>query len=597
MFENPRLTKKLSVWIPAEVSPTWIPAFAGMTLRDGNDNEPMIDDAQLKKILLELDMVTEDQFNQAQKQAQAKGITVAESIVDLGLMADKHLGKVLADELKMPFIDLSQQKIPEELLKIIPERAAQNQKVVVFDQKENILHVATSDPENLKIQEEIKKATNKDVEIYYATPLGIAEALHAYKKGLAHEFKEIIQGHIDEARGKTKPEEPSIIKLVNVLLEYAYENRASDIHIQPQKNSVPIRFRIDGILHEVVELPKNLLELVVSRIKVMAKLRTDEHMAAQDGKFRSRFVNEEFDVRVSIVPITEGEKIVMRLLSEKSRSFELENLGFSDHDLKKLKEAMARPYGMILSCGPTGSGKTTTLYGILKILNTPDVNIATIEDPVEYAIDGVNQIQVNPKTNLTFTQGLRAIVRQDPDIIMVGEVRDDETANIAVNSAMTGHLVLSTMHSNNAATCLPRLQDMNVQNYLVASAVNIIIGQRLVRRICFNCRQSYNTTKQDLVAKLPPHLIKLLFKDKKEITLYKGLGCRSCAQTGYLGRIGIFEILALTDEIKALIMGQADADQIQKQAQKQGMTLMIEDGIDKVFNGLTTIEEIIRVTR
>ena len=252
---------------------------------------------------------------------------------------------------------------------------------------------------------------------------------------------------------------------------------------------------------------------------------------------------------------------------------------------------------MILSCGPTGSGKTTTLYGILKILNTPDVNIATIEDPVEYAIDGINQIQVNPKTNLTFTQGLRAIVRQDPDIIMVGEVRDDETANIAVNSAMTGHLVLSTMHSNNAATCLPRLQDMNVQNYLVASAVNIIIGQRLVRRVCFNCRQSYNTTKQDLVAKLPPHLIKLLFKDKKEITLYKGLGCRSCAQTGYLGRIGIFEILALTDEIKALIMGQADADQIQKQAQKQGMTLMIEDGIDKVFNGLTTIEEIIRVTR
>lgn len=558
----------------------------------------MFSDEQLKKALIDLDLITDEQFSRAQKWAQKKELTTQEALVDLDLIVDENLGKIIADSLKVPFIDLKREKIPEELLKIIPQKTAQAQKVIVFDQGNEILKIAMADPENLKIQEEIKKATDKKIEIYYATPLGINEALRAYKKGLSEEFQEIIQAHIKEvSQTKTKPQEPSIIKLVNTLLEYAYENRASDIHIQPQKTEVPIRFRIDGILHHVATLPKNLLDLVVSRIKVLSKLRTDEHLAAQDGKFRIRLGREEFDVRVSVVPVTEGEKVVMRLLSEKSRHFELEDLGLSETDLKKVQIAAQKPYGMILACGPTGCGKTTTLYTLLKILNKPDVNIATIEDPVEYDIEGVNQIQVNPKTNLTFAKGLRAIVRQDPDMIMVGEIRDDETADIAVNSSMTGHLVLSTMHANNAATCLPRLNDMGTQNYLIASSINIIIAQRLVRKICLKCRQTYVAQKKDFTYKLTNPLIKLLFAKKKELLLYRGVGCRSCAQTGYLSRVGIFEVLEINDDIRKLIMARANAAQIQQQAQKQGMSLMIEDGINKVKNGMTTIEEIIRVTR
>lgn len=558
----------------------------------------LLTDQQLKKALTDLDLITEEQFGRAQKWAQKKELSCQEALVDLGLIADENLGKIIADRLKKPFIDLKREKVPEELLKIIPQKTAQAQKVIAFDQDETTLKIAMADPENFKIQEEIKKASDKKIEVYYATPQGLNEALRAYKKGLTKEFQEIIQAHVKEvSQTKDKPKEPSIIKLVNTLLEYAYENRASDIHIQPQKIEVPIRFRIDGILHRVATLPKNLLDLVVSRIKVISKLRTDEHLSAQDGKFRIRFSHEEFDVRVSIVPVTEGEKVVLRLLSEQSRSFELENIGLSEKDFQAVQIAAKKPYGMILACGPTGCGKTTTLYTLLKILNKPDVNIATIEDPVEYDIEGVNQIQVNPKTDLTFARGLRAIVRQDPDIIMVGEVRDNETADIAINSAMTGHLVLSTMHANNAATCLPRLNDMGIQNYLIASSVNIIIAQRLVRKICLKCRQTYLAQRKDFVYKLTKPLIKLLFANKKEILLYRGVGCRSCAQTGYLGRVGIFEVLEIDDNIRKLIMAQANASQIQKQAQKQSTSLMIEDGITKVKNGITTIEEIIRVTR
>lgn len=558
----------------------------------------MLTDEQLKKILLDLDLITEEQFSKAQDLAQKEKISTQEALVDLDLLTDENLGKIIADSIKVPFIDLAKEKIPEELLKIIPQKVAEAQQVITFEQNEKVLKIATPFPENLEIQEELKKATDKEVQVFYATPYGIKEALRAYKKGLTQEFKEILRGQIKEAsKGGKVDTEPSIIQLVNILLEYAYENRASDIHIQPQQQEVPIRFRIDGILHRVALLPKNLLNLVVSRIKVLSKLRTDEHLAAQDGKFRARFGKDEFDIRVSIVPATEGEKVVLRLLSERARHFVLADIGLGEADLTKVEAAIKKPYGMILSCGPTGCGKTTTLYTLLKILNQPDVNIATIEDPVEYAIEGVSQIQVNPKTNLTFASGLRAIVRQDPDIIMVGEIRDEETADIAVNSAMTGHLVLSTMHANNAATCLPRLQDMGVQNYLVASSVNIIIAQRLVRKICLQCRQTYTATKKDLARKLPPEILRPLFGKNKQVLLYHGQGCRSCGQTGYLGRLGIFEILEINEPIRELIMRNADAGQIQKQAQKQGMSLMIEDGIQKVLNGITTIEEIIRVTR
>ena len=346
-----------------------------------------------------------------------------------------------------------------------------------------------------------------------------------------------------------------------------------------------------------MRLPIALHNQVVTRIKVAAKLRTDEHLSAQDGKMQVELSTEELDIRVSIVPVIYGEKVVTRLLSSRSRQFGLTDLGMSEGDLAKVRKGFLKPYGMVLSTGPTGSGKTTSIYSILKILNTKEVNIATIEDPVEYDIEGVNQIQVNPKTNLTFSSGLRAILRQDPNIIFVGEIRDEETADIAVNSAMTGHLVLSTLHTKDAGSSLPRLMDMGIEHFLVASTINVIIGQRLVRRICLKCRVSIDVPVASISENLPRDLVFKYFKGKKSIRIYKGKGCPVCHSTGHTGRIGIFEVLVLTSEIRELIMAKADADRIKQQAIKDGMMTMLEDGIRKVQKGVTTIEEILRATK
>lgn len=330
---------------------------------------------------------------------------------------------------------------------------------------------------------------------------------------------------------------------------------------------------------------------------MLSKLRTDEHQKAQDGKLVTKIEEDNLDLRVSIVPITNGEKVVMRLLSEKSRQFSLEDLGFSETDLVKVTTAYKKPHGMILSTGPTGSGKTTSLYAILKLLNKREVNIATIEDPVEYDMDGINQIQVNEKTELTFAKGLRSIVRQDPDIILVGEIRDEETAGIAINSAMTGHLVLSTLHTNDAATSIPRLTDMNIEPFLISSTVNIIIAQRLVRKICQNCRVSYESPVKDLTKNLSDASVAKHFKGEEKARLYKGQGCPTCQHTGYTGRIGVFEILEITDEIRKAIVDKKPANIIHDLAIKSGMTTMLDDGLEKTKKGLTTIEEVVRVTK
>src|SRR4030042_1415146 len=369
-------------------------------------------------------------------------------------------------------------KKAKEVLKIIPELVAKNQQVIVFDKTREGLKVAMADPKNYEMIKWLEKKTGERKEVYFATYSDVRDALKFYKKGIKKEFSDIIE----EELGKTKKQDLKtkdvpIIKILDTLIEYAYENGASDVHIEPLEEKTQIRFRIDGVLHNVVSLPQNIHDLLVSRIKVLSNLRTDEHFAAQDGKFVVKQDKDRFDVRVSIVPVTEGENVVMRLLSEKARRFTLEDLGFGDKDLEKIKDAIKKPYGMILSTGPTGCGKTTTLYAILKLLNKHKVNICTIEDPVEYDIEGVSQIQVNSKTELTFATGLRSIVRQDPDIIMVGEIRDEETAGIAVNSAMTGHLVLSTMHANTAATNTVRLIDMGIEPFLTASSINVIIGR------------------------------------------------------------------------------------------------------------------------
>ena len=385
----------------------------------------------------------------------------------------------------------------------------------------------------------------------------------------------------------------SIIHLVDYLVEKAQISRASDIHIDPSQDTVRIRLRIDGVLQNVFDFPKNIHGEVISRIKVLARLRTDEHQATQDGRFRHQFSNAQdfVDIRVSIAPTYHGENCVMRLLSDKAENFDLESLGFSESDQKKITDALKKPYGMILATGPTGSGKTTTLYTIIKMLNSPEVSIITIEDPIEYAVNDIEQIQVNPRTSLTFANGLRSILRQDPNIIMVGEIRDAETANIAVNTALTGHLLLSTLHTNDSATTLPRLLDMGIETYLVASTVSIAIGQRLVRKICDHCKEEgqiseiQKKTIEDLKLSKPFVLEKIS----------KGKGCTQCNESGYSGRVCINEVLVADNDIKDAILQKASASDLKKIAIRNGMTTMLEDGLRKVGLGLTTIEEVLRV--
>ena len=387
----------------------------------------------------------------------------------------------------------------------------------------------------------------------------------------------------------------SIIGLVDAMIASAFQSRASDIHMDPEESRVRVRFRIDGVMHDTYELPKGIQSEISTRIKVLSGLRTDEHQAAQDGRFRMVMKDDGgvfVDIRVSIVPTYYGENVVMRLLAEQAGVFNLEGLGFAGKDLEKVKRAVTKPYGMILATGPTGSGKTTTLYTILKILNTPEVSIVTVEDPVEYAISGIDQIQVNPRTNLTFSKGLRAILRQDPNIIMVGEIRDEETAGIAVNAALTGHLLLSTLHTNDAPTAFPRLIDMKVEPFLIASTVNVVIGQRLVRRICLHCKVEKQPSEAELKSLseiLPPEAL------KGKMVFYVGKGCKACDDSGYLGRVGIHEVMEVEDTIRDGIMHRANADEIRAIAVKNGMTTMIQDGFSKVLEGLTTVEEILRV--
>ena len=556
-----------------------------------------IDDQSLYQTLKELEIIKINKLVQALTDCKSQNVPLATILINKDLISDENLGKVIADFLKIPFINLSQISITEDVLKIIPEIVAKKQKIISYKIDDKGLYLAMNNPKDIGMAEFIKKKSGLPIKIFYATERDINNALSLYNKDVKKAFDEIIKENIEQAKGLVKAD-PPIIKIVDTLISHAYQNRASDIHIEPsQKNSL-VRFRIDGILHDIINLPIDLHSQIVTRIKVQSKLRTDEHQASQDGKMVYQTEEERLDIRVSIVPITEGEKVVMRLLSEKSRQFSLQDLGLRSIDLKKVEEAIDKPYGMILSTGPTGSGKTTSLYAVLKILNQRDVNIMTIEDPVEYEIENINQIQVNPKTNLTFAAGLRSILRQDPNIILVGEIRDDETASIAINSAMTGHLVLSTLHTNDSSTAIPRLLEMKIEPYLVASTINVIIAQRLVRKICQKCRFSKEIKKTDsIISSLSMESKKVFFENKDVVRIYQGKGCPVCHQTGYQDRIGIFEVLLIDDEIRQAVINKKDAGIIRKIAHKNGMKLMIEDGLEKVKEGITSIEEVIRVTK
>lgn len=551
-------------------------------------------DEKLASLLLDNQYIEKEDLKNALILAKAEKISLYDALLKKDIITDENLGKLIADDYKLPFVSLAKRSIKKEVLTIIPEYTAVKFQIVAFDRDDKSLKLATFDPENSDLLELIQKKAGVSVKVYFATKKDIVDALNLYKKELQSSFDELLKDQVSVVNQDGG--EAPIEKIVDLLVEYAYANKASDIHIEPSDDDSLIRFRIDGVLHDVLVVPKQLHEQITTRIKVLSKLRTDEHLSAQDGKMQAKLKEEDLDIRVSIVPIVEGEKIVLRLLSSNSRQFTLADLGMSQPDLEKVKTGFQKPFGMVLSTGPTGSGKTTTIYAILKILNTREKNIATIEDPVEYEIERINQIQVNPKTNLTFADGLRAILRQDPNIIFVGEIRDNETADIAINSALTGHLVLSTLHTNDAATALPRLIDMGIEPFLVASTVNIIIAQRLIRKICERCRVSYTVAPVDIEKHIPKELVNKTFGKQRLVRLYHGNGCPVCHSTGYLGRVGIFEVLVMTDSIKELINQKAAVELMTKKAIEEGMTTMMEDGLEKVQRGITTIEEVLRAT-
>ncbi len=555
----------------------------------------IINDATLKEIILQTKLLDEKKIDEVLEFAKNTHISLSDALVEKDLISDENLGILLSDALKIPFIVLSKIVLDPQIARIIPERIALKHHTIPFAIENQTVKIAMTDPSDKSIQDIIARKTNMQVMPYLATERDIYASLRIYQKNLQKSFDELIEDEVRRS-GHVKNDAP-IAKIVDIIIRYAYQDRASDIHIEPEELNSLVRFRVDGILHDVLFLPKSLHDQVISRIKVLSRLRTDEHLGPQDGKMRAKLEEEDLDIRVSILPVVDGEKAVLRLLASRFRNFSLLDLGMTEEDLKLVTDGFNKSFGMVLSTGPTGSGKTTSIYSILKILNIREKNITTIEDPVEYRIKGVNQIHVNPKAGLTFADGLRSILRQDPNIVFVGEIRDNETAEIAVNAALTGHLVLSTLHTNDAATTLPRLTDMGVEPFLVASTVNVIFAQRLVRKICEMCKTSVTIDRAKLVEHIPEKEIVKYFPANKQILLYQGAGCKVCHNTGYEGRIGVFEVLKVTKKIRDYISQKKDADFIQNIAVEEGMRTMTEDGLSKVARGLTTIEEVLRVTK
>ncbi|OGZ17279.1 MAG: hypothetical protein A2Z78_01510 [Candidatus Nealsonbacteria bacterium RBG_13_36_15] len=576
-----------------------------------------IETQQLKAFLLDAGLVTEAQFNQAQKKAQETKQKVGDILVSDGTITQEELIKLEAYILGIPFINLEKEKVPPEILKIIPEPIARSHNIIAFRKTGQSLEVAMLDPEDLRTIEFIKKKSNLKILPRLTTPESIKSVLSQYQKTLEAEFGEIIKKEtkgiksIREEIVKEKTdlqkiaEELPIIRIAETLLKHAILQRASDIHIEPTEKEVIVRYRIDGILRDAMTLPKIVQSGIVARIKVLSNLKLDEHRLPQDGRFKVEAEDYKYSIRVSILPVFNGEKIVMRLLPETSKAFTLEGLGLRGKSLENIQDHLRKPVGMILVTGPTGSGKTTTLYSMLEILNTPDVNIATVEDPIEYQMPRVNQTQVNPKIGLTFASGLRSLVRQDPDILMIGEIRDKETASLAINAALTGHLVLSTIHTNTAAGAIPRLIDMGAEPFLISSTLNVILAQRLVRKLCSEkLRYTLKKTEiKDLEKNCDLNKILEILREEKiikdkdnwpDIEFYRPKPSKEC-QDGYKGRIGIYEALPVTESIKELIIKRTDADQVQAQAQREGMRTMVEDGFLKAAQGITSIEEVLRV--
>lgn len=655
-----------------------------------------ISTTDLKNLLLKNGIVKESSLKDLETIAEQTHDSLDQVIIKRKIISEKDLTKLYAKSIDVTYTELGEVKIPRDILLKVPERIARKYQVVLFAQTQNGYKLAMANPEDFQAIDFLEKQLGNSIEIYIAPASEIMTALDQYRSGLDSEINQAIKDSSDAAKkeqGEISPDEIAedgpIAKTVNIVLEYAVKSRASDIHIEPRENIVQIRYRIDGVLRESMTLPRQIQAAVVSRIKILSNLKIDEHRIPQDGRFKVAVGSKTVAIRVSTLPVMDGEKVVMRILDESARAATLEELGFTGHALKTIRVNLKKPHGMTLVTGPTGSGKSTTLYSILSLMNTPGVNISTVEDPVEYRIAGVNQTQVNPKAGMSFASGLRALLRQDPNIIMVGEIRDSETANLGVQAALTGHVVLSTLHTNNAATTLPRLLDMNIEPFLIASTVNTVIGQRLVRKLCFKCRKAYSPTPSDIEElkksfdiegaltiikddqpdhsspshtikkstaainqdviikdnpgtddkksiieridsdpniinhKLDPNTIKKVDgkakpSDKEKIVapdtntgassanknasadklvLYHATGCAECDQSGYQGRLGIYEILEVNEATRPLITAKATSDDIQAAAIKSGMLTMQQDGFVKALRGHTTVEEILRVTR
>ena len=590
-----------------------------------------ISDSTIVKLLERSGAATSQQLQPLVSEAASSNLRLQDIVLQNNLIDERTLTKLYATYADIPYIELDPRDIPSDILTRIPERIARQYNAVIFKiDPDGLIHLAMDDPDDVQAVNFIEKEIGTNTRVYIAPRSNILECLEGYRGDVTQELKEVIDIQREDDGSNQKvteaevAEDSPIAQTVNLLLEYAIRSNASDIHIEPREQFVQVRYRIDGVLKEVNRLPKNVLGALVSRIKILSNLKIDERRIPQDGRFKIKVAGKQYALRVSTLPIADGEKVVMRILDESNQAVTLEQLGYWGHSLAVINQALTEPNGMILVTGPTGSGKSTSLFSVLSMLNTPEVNISTIEDPVEYKIPGVNQTQTNSKAGMTFASGLRALLRQDPNIIMVGEIRDGETANLGVQAALTGHLVFSTLHTNNAATCLPRLLDMGIEPFLIASTVKAVVGQRLVRRLCMNCREQYVPTPDEIneivsLFNLRPdqtfahiHDLELQAIEQKvggdtpagtDETTIRTLwrahpgGCDECGHVGFKGRVGIYEVLGMSRAIQKMITSDATSNQIQDQAIEEGMITMQSDGLVKTLRGNTTLDEVLRVTR
>jgi type IV pilus assembly protein PilB len=592
----------------------------------------LLSDTTVEKLLTKAGKLPDGLLDDLRAEEEKTGRALQDIVLKKGIVDDEGFTKMYAESFGIPYVSIDPKSLSKDVINILPERIARQYNAIVYKIENDVYHLAISDPDDVQAVDFIQKSIGRRVVVAVATENNILSGLEAYREGATSEINKVIEveeteeQQPEDIKDSDIAEDSPVAQTVNLILEYAIRSDASDIHIEPRDDYVSVRYRIDGVLREANKLPKNIHNALVSRIKILSNLKIDERRVPQDGRFKITLSTRAFALRVSTLPITSGEKVVLRILSESTRALTLEALGYWGGTLARIKEAILQPHGMILVTGPTGSGKSTSLFSILSILNSPTVNISTVEDPVEYKIVGANQTQVNPVAGMTFASGLRALLRQDPNIIMVGEIRDGETADLGVQAALTGHLVFSTLHTNNAATCLPRLLDMGIEPFLIASTVRAVVGQRLVRLLCQKCRESYSPDEDqinemrnlfdvegpekmkylhDLEVKATNENlgdtrdISLSTTETKITTLWRAHdgGCAECNNNGYKGRMGIYEVLSNTVAVQKLITANGTSNDLQDQAVKEGMVTMQTDGLVKALRGLTSIEEILRVTR